>query len=113
MSGKSREQIWSEWQERVNMAPAELEDWLETDESKAVGDSARGETIGHRSGRRTVEIKRTGKDALSDADWDHMAEVVGHINRHCSQVPDAPEGSDWAFSLKNWGHDPFGENGCA
>ena len=36
---KSRDQIWDEWQDGVNMAPHELEDWLETDESKAVGDA--------------------------------------------------------------------------
>ena len=53
------------------------------------------------------------KDDLTDADWDHMGKVVAYINRHCAQVPSDPEGSDWAYSLKNWGHDPFRNGGCA
>lgn len=110
---KSRDEIWQDWQSRVNMAPQELEDWLETEESKSVGDSDGGESTGHASGRRIVEIKRTKKDDLTEAQWDHMAKVTGYIARHCAQVPKDPEGSDWTYSLKNWGHDPFGKNGCA
>lgn len=113
MSEKSRDEIWDEWREKVNMAPKELEEWLQTEESKSVGDSDESESTGHKSGRRIVEIKRTNKDDLSDDQWDHMGKVVAYINRHCAQVPEDPEGSDWAYSLKNWGHDPFGENGCA
>ena len=113
MSDKSRDEIWEEWRDKVNMAPQELEDWLETEESKSVGDSDGGESTGHKSGRRIVEIKRTNKDDLTDGQWDHMAKVVGYINRHCAQVPKEPKDSDWEYSLKNWGHDPFGDNGCA
>ena len=113
MASKERDEIWDEWREKVNMAPKELEEWLETDESKSVGDDNSGESTGHRSGRRIVEIKRTDKDDLTDGQWDHMAKVVGYIARHSAQVPDDPKGSDWAYSLKNWGHDPFGRNGAA
>lgn len=114
MSDKSREEIWSEWRTKVNMAPKELEDWLATDESKSVGDSSGGgESTGHESGRRIVEIKRSGKDDLTDDQWDHMAKVLGYIARHSAQKPKEPEGSNWAYSLKNWGHDPFGKNGAA
>ena len=113
MSDKSRDEIWDDWRAKVNMAPQELEDWLETDESKSVGDSEDGESTGHKSGRRIVEIKRTNKDDLTDGQWDHMAKVVGYINRHCAQVPKDPANSDWEYSLKNWGHDPLKDNGCA
>ena len=110
---KSRDEIWDEWQDRVNMSPSELEDWLETDEAKSVGDSDDAESTGHESGRKIVKIKRTNKGDLSDDQWDWMGKVVGYINRHCAQVPDDPKDSDWAYSLKNWGHDPFGKGGCA
>ena len=111
---KSHEEIWEEWRALVNMAPKEIEDWLETDASKSVGaDSGDGESKGRKSARRIVEIKRTNKDDLSESDWDHMGEVVGYIKRHGAQVPDDPEDSDWARSMKNWGHDPWGENGMA
>ena len=111
---KSRDEIWDEWRDLVNMTPKELAEWLETDESKSVGDSnGDEESTGHESGRKILKIKDTNKGDLSDDDWDHMAKVVGYIKRHGAQVPDDPEGSDWTYSMKNWGHDPFGENGMA
>ena len=113
MSDKSREEIWSEWRDLVNMEPKEIEDWLETEESKSVGDTGDADSTGRNSGKRIIEIKRTNKDDLTDSDWDHMAKVVGYIKRHGAQVPDDPEGSDWAYSMKNWGHDPFKDDGVA
>ncbi len=114
-SNKSRDTIWSEWRELVNMAPQELADWLETEESRSVGDSSNGESTGHKSGRRIVKIKRSKKDELSDSQWDHMATVVGYIKRHCSQggPADGVETSAWRYSLMNWGHDPLKDDGCA
>ncbi len=108
---KSKDQIWDEWHSLVNMAPGELEDWLETENSTSVGDSDDGESTGHKSGRRVVEIKRTNKADLTDAQWDHMATVVGYIKRHLSQGGPAEdtETSAWRYSLMNWGHDPLKE----
>ncbi|MEL6609885.1 MAG: DUF3140 domain-containing protein [Pseudomonadota bacterium] len=108
-SSKSHDQIWDEWRDLVNMAPQELEYWLGKDDSKSVGDSDAGESTGHKSGRRIVEIKRTNKADITDDQWDHMATVVGYIKRHLSQG--GPEGdvehSNWRYSLMNWGHDPL------
>ena len=108
-SDKSRDDIWQQWKTLVNLAPVELERWLETDESKAVGDSDSGESTGHKSGKRIVEIKRTTKDDLTDDQWEHMAKVVGYIRRHLAQGgPDTDmEHSRWRYSLMNWGHDPL------
>ena len=107
MSG-DRNETYSEFYDCVNMQPKELEEWLETDESRSVGDSDSGESTGHRSGRRIVEIKRTRKGDLSDNQWDHMDKVVGYIHRHLSQRPDGDvEETDWRYSLMNWGHDPL------
>lgn len=50
-------EVWDDWQGAVNMTPSELEKWLATDESKSVGQGS-GESTGHRSGRRIVEIKK-------------------------------------------------------
>ena len=111
-SAKSRDEIWSEWRDLVNMAPQELQDWLETDDSKSVGDNDGKESTGHASGRRIVKIKRTNKDDLSDDQWDHMATVVGYIKRHLSQGgPDDDKAhSNWRYSLMNWGHDPLADD---
>ena len=108
MADKDRDEIYSDFENAVNMAPKELEDWLETDESKSVGDSDGGESTGHRSGRRIVEIKRTNKDDLTDSQYGHMEKVVGYVHRHLAQKPDGDiEESDWRYSLMNWGHDPL------
>ena len=102
-----KEQTWDEFREAVNMQPQELEDWLETEKSKSVGDSDSGESTGHKMGKRIVEIKRTNKDDLTDSDYDDMNKVVGYVHRHKAQGPDGDvEDSDWRYSLMNWGHDP-------
>ena len=106
---KSDEEVYQEFKDLVNMAPKEIEDFLETEESQRVGqDSGDGESKGHKSGKRIVEIKRTKKDDLSEDDYDHMRRVTSYINRHKAQNgPDEDaEHSDWRYSLMNWGHDP-------
>ena len=110
MSSKSRDQIWEEWRDFVNMTPKELAKLLETEKSKSVGSgSGRGKTKGHKSGHQIVEIKRTIKDDLRDDHWEHMAKVVGHIKRQRTRggPEDNVEHSAWRYSLMNWGHDPL------
>lgn len=110
MSAKSKDEIWNEWRELVNMTPKELEDWLQSEESKSVGAKEDdGESTGHKSGRRIVRIKRKNKGEIADDDFDHMAKVVGYINRHKAQggPGEDKEHSDWRYSLMNWGHDPM------
>ena len=99
-----------EFGELVNMTPKELEGFLETDESKAVGQKdGGGESTGHASGRRIVEIQRKKKGDLTEDDEAHMAKVVGYVKRHLAQggPDDDVEHSKWRYSLMNWGHDPL------
>ena len=105
---EKEESIYQEFHDLVNMQPKELEQWLQTDESKAVGLSEDGgESVGHKSGRRIIEIKRTKKADLVDDDIAHMQKVNGYIKRHTAQRPkgDVSE-TNWCYSLKNWGYDP-------
>ena len=91
----------------VNMTPAAIEKWLATDDSKAVGwDSGDGESVGHKSGKRIVAIKRKPRADLTAADYKHMRKVVGYIKRHLAQKPRKVKDSPWRYSLMNWGHDP-------
>ena len=107
MDDDKKSETYDEFYDCVNMQPKELEEWLETEESKSVGDSDGGESTGHKSGRKIVEIKLTNKDDLTDDQWDHMKKVVGYIHRHKAQKPSGDiEDSDWRYSLMNWGHDP-------
>ena len=102
-----QQETYDAFRDAVNMAPQELEDFLETDDSKRVGDADSGESTGHKSGRRIVTIKRKTKDELTQDDLDHMDKVVGYVHRHLAQGPDgSAKDTDWRYSLMNWGHDP-------
>ncbi len=107
-----RQDTYDDFYDCVNMQPKEIEDWLDTDESKSVGkDSGDGESKGRKSAKRIIEIKRTKKDDLTDGDYDHMSKVVGYVHRHTAQRPDGDiEDTDWRYSLMNWGHDPCKED---
>ncbi len=103
-----RQQVIRDFDEAVNMTRKELEDWLQTDESQSVGQSDGGESKGHESGRRIVEIKRKNKSEYTDDDIYHMRRVVGYVHRHQAQKPSSVvENSNWRYSLMNWGHDPL------
>lgn len=107
MDDNKKDEVYSDFTDCVNMQPKELEEWLETEESKSVGDNDGGESTGHRSGRRIVEIKRTKKDDLTDSQYEHMQKGVGYVHRHMAQKPSGDiEETDWRYSLMNWGHDP-------
>ena len=107
MDDEKKDETYDEFYDCVNMQPKELGEWLDTDESKSVGDSDSGESTGHKSGRRIVEIKRTKKADLTDDQYDHMRKVVGYVHRHTAQKPSGDiRNSDWRYSLMNWGHDP-------
>ena len=101
--------IRADFHDAVNMTASALEKWLDTDESKAVGDkSDGGESTGHHSGRRIVEILGTRKDDLTPSQVDWMRKVVGYVKRHTAQRPDGDiEHTPWRYSLMNWGHDPL------
>lgn len=110
--GDDEQQTYREFTEAVNMKPAELRSWLETDESKHVGwrkkGTAGGETVGHESGRRIIELLRRKRDELSAADYKHMRKVVGYVRRHMAQRPSGDVSrTRWRYSLMNWGHDPL------
>lgn len=107
---KTREQVWREWCELVNLSPTELRQWLETHESRKVGYRPDGgESVGHASGRRIVRIAQKPRDGLDDDDWEHMRKTVGYIRRHLAQGGPAGDRSHshWRYSLMNWGHDPL------
>ncbi|MFI9803751.1 DUF3140 domain-containing protein [Streptomyces sp. NPDC052301] len=109
MDDEEREETWDDFCELVNMTPAELGTWLDTDESHSAGQHEDGgESTGHASGRRITEILRVKKDELSDDDYQHMRKVVGYIRRHLAQRPPGDvRDTRWRYSLMNWGHDPL------
>ena len=113
MKPLDREKTASQFRDLVNMSPTELENWLRTRSSHAVGwkgpDGSAHESVGHASGRHIVRILRKRKDELADDDYAHMRKVVGYIRRHSAQRPANIYTSRWRYSLMNWGHDPTKE----
>ncbi|WP_420141281.1 DUF3140 domain-containing protein [Sphingomonas sp.] len=110
---EKQKQVRADFRAAVNMAPAAIEKWLNSDESKQVGwkgadGKGDGESVGHESGRRIVTIKRKKQAELDPDDYAHMRKVVGYVRRHSAQRPEGDVAhSRWRYSLMNWGHDPL------
>lgn len=110
LSDDDRTQIRDDFHEAVTMTASEIERWLETEESRAVGQKqdGAGESTGHASGRRIIDILRTKQADLTDDDYAHMRKAVGYVARHSKQRPDGDvTDTPWRYSLMNWGHDPL------
>lgn len=105
--GHDTETIYKEFKDLVNMTPAAIEKWLGTEESQKVGwDSGDGESVGHKSGQKIIDILGTKKADLKEDDYKHMQKVIGYIKRHTAQQPDGDLlETNWNYSLKNWGYD--------
>jgi hypothetical protein len=105
------ENVYQQFKHDVNMTASELTKWLQSDESKSVGqDSGDGESVGHKSGQRIVEILHKKKPDLTPDDEQHMHKVHSYISRHLAQGPEHKADvadSRWRYSLMNWGHDPL------
>ena len=104
--------VYRNFHDAVNMSAGEIEQWLDTPESRKVGFKREGatESVGHASGRRIVTILRTHKDDLDGGDYAHMRKVAGFVKRHRGQGPHDEyrvPASRWRYSLMNWGHDPL------
>ena len=105
-----QKELRRKFEDAVNMSPKELENWLQTEESQKVGWTREGESeaIGHKSGRRIVEIKRKKVSELDEDDYAHMRKVAGYVHRHMAQRPSGDVADTaWRYSLMNWGHDPL------
>ncbi|MDT7582075.1 MAG: hypothetical protein QOK35_3339 [Pseudonocardiales bacterium] len=96
--------------EAVNMTSAQLRTWLDTDESRSVGDSggSEKESTGHGMGRHIVDLRDKHAADLDDEDYARMRKVVGYVHRHLAQRPKGDvTDTKWRHSLMNWGHDPL------
>ena len=109
MDDDEKKEIRARFDDAVTMSPADLKQWLTTDESKSVGQKDGGdESVGHESGRRIISIKEKKVADLTDADYAHMRKGAGYVARHSKQRPDGDvTDTPWRYSLMNWGNDPL------
>jgi len=112
---KDNETVIREFNDLVNMSASELEEWLKGEDSTSSGwskDDGSGETIGHESGRKIIEILKENPkkepEKYGQDDIDHMRRVVAYCKRHLAQEEKAKQDTNSKSykSLKNWGHDP-------
>ena len=101
--------VIEEFQQTVNMTAGELNAWLQTEESKAVGQKESGhESIGHQSGQYIIELLSQRKADYTQDDLSQMKRVISYVHRHLAQRPSGElEHTRWRYSLMNWGHDPL------
>ncbi|MGI4787977.1 MAG: DUF3140 domain-containing protein [Janthinobacterium lividum] len=93
----------------VNMTASEITRWLETDNSKAVGQKqdGKGESTGHQSGRSIAELLHKKHGDYSEDDISQMKRVISYVHRHLAEKPSGDTtDTHWRYSLMNWGHDP-------
>ncbi|KAG6157390.1 hypothetical protein E4U44_000666 [Claviceps purpurea] len=117
---KGNDEVIQEFNDLVNMTASELEKWLKSSDSNSAGwpkDSEGGESVGHDSGRKIVEILKANPqkkpDKYDDDQVEHMRKVVSYCKRHLAQESSANENKSTEelkktksyASLKNWGHD--------
>lgn len=99
----------ADFKKAVNMTAKQIEKWLESDESKAVGfkEDDESESVGHQSGKHIIEILSKKQADYTADDFKFMKKVNGYVHRHLAQRPsgDISE-TNWRYSLMNWGHDP-------
>ena len=90
------------------MAPAELERFLDTDDSKRVGwkgedGEGSGESVGHKSGKRIVAIKRKAKARLlRDGTVVNANLSIDTLRRFKDDATEVREGFECGIKLKNY-----------
>lgn len=82
---KPKEDVISDFNHVVNMSASELETWLESNDSTGAGwpkDDGSGESVGHDSGRKIVQILKANPnkepEMYTDEDVEHMRKVVAY-----------------------------------
>ncbi|SYW76285.1 uncharacterized protein UBRO2_01356 [Ustilago bromivora] len=84
-------EVIKEFNDLVNMSASELEKWLKSSDSISSGwkNGDSGETVGHNSGTKIIDILKRNpdkkKDKYTEEDIKHMRKVVSYNKRHLAQ----------------------------
>jgi hypothetical protein len=92
MTDQDKTEVRKAFRKSANMTPARLTNGSTAGKANMWAGKARtamgpGESVGHRSGRRIVAIKRKRAADLTEADYTHMRKEIGYVARHSAQRP--------------------------
>ena len=79
LDDQEKRSVKAEFRKLVNMSAKQIGQWLDTEESKSVGQKKEGdsESIGHHSGEKIIHILGKKANELDGDDYAHMRKVVG------------------------------------
>lgn len=101
------DEVFSEWQDHVNMSASELRRWSKNPCSR----EASVEPVNVI--RRNLRLLEKNKDEWTDEDVKDAKRTISFISRMKPNKPDNPRDgphgcpSEWAISLLNWAFNPF------
>jgi len=103
----SKDEVFQEWQEHVNVTASELSRWSQNPCSR----EASVDPV--KVIKRNLRLLEKNKEDWTDEDVEDAQRTISFISRMKAQKPDSPrEGphgcpSEWAISLLNWAYNPF------
>jgi len=103
----SKDEVFSDWQEEVNMTASELQKWSKNPCSREA--SVDPEAVMERN----LRLLEKNKSDWTENDVEDAKRTISFISRMKANRPDSPrEGphgcpSEWAISLLNWAYNPF------
>ncbi len=106
---KTKDQVYAEFRELVNMGAGELGKWLYSKESKLVDtEPIETDISARKGGDRTIKILRKKRFELTKTNYEHMERTIAYIAKKLTERPEGDiSESIWRYSLMSWGHDPL------
>lgn len=102
-----KDQIFSDWQDHVNLSASELKTWSQNPCSREA--SQEPVTVM----KRNLRLLERNKDEWTENDYKDAKRTISFISRMRGMRPDSPRKgphgcpSEWAISLLNWAYNPF------
>lgn len=106
---KTKDQLYKEFREYINMGAGELGKWLDTKEAKAVDlEPLESDIPSRKAGERTIKILRKKPFELTKSNYDHIERAIAFLSKKLAERPEGNIADTlWRYSLMNWGHDPL------
>jgi len=104
---KSKDDVYSEWNDHVNMSASELQKWSRNPCSREASKDPQAVI------KRNLRLLERNKEDWTENDVEDAERTISFISRMKAQQPESPrEGphgcpSEWAISLLNWAYNPF------